>query len=347
MGTLKGMWIPSSSSENVNLQRIDTTIQPPTQDFKSSYPELRLLVTNIPNARMVANLLKWLSYPKLDKLTLCASRSFNSFERAIDSADPDAINDLNDIVMNYQDMAKVALVNAWDLHPFIADQLNEAWQGHFALTDLVLGTKERVFYKHHAIIPGTSLEHNALSCNLYGYNDPASSSRWGSSLERLRLEAVELQDLVLDCLSDASLANLRVLSISPVELVRSSFYIHTDPSQYTAGSLASKIAKQGISSLKIVHIGGCRFWMDTEADSVSFNTGNGDVCEFGTGKALNFKHAQFDQGIVGNIEAWVISEDLAFIDPKARLNTDIRRRPDQKQMREWNLPTLRNIRGVH
>jgi len=74
-----------------------------------------------------------------------------------------------------------------DTYPSLANALNGTWRGSFSITELVLTTKSPLFYGRFRRLQNWD-EANTLEHNLYGYHTPHLIGRWGTQLQRLRIE---------------------------------------------------------------------------------------------------------------------------------------------------------------
>ena len=282
---------------------------------------LEELITHLDYTQSTPNILSWMPNSRLRRLS-------------IEAHGTDIFNIIKQIVTDHQEtLQEIVFTSAWestrsDYH--FGDKFNAAWEGWFAITDLVLACKSPTFYH-----PSSGLRQTYLSYDLFAART-WYRTRWGQRLERVRLEAPPLHSMGLECLQEPTLANLRILILYPALPGQTGARYPQPLESFEEGRLASRIAQQAPTSLRYLSVGRDAFWIEP----------NGEPRIRYYAEALAGKRAE--------IMSWLTEEDRAFIDPDTWFN--VRRKhdyvppdsasgfpPDDSILNEWNFIIARRV----
>ena len=286
---------------------------------------LEELHTQLEDPASTYNLLTWMPKSRLQRLSISAGCK-NLFN--------DCFDDINKVVKAHQEtLQEIRLTNVWYAQTNIADRFNMDWDGHFAITDLVLAMNDVQAYaqddlfevpqhdtfNHQQQNPEFRLYH----LGLFSYEP----ERWGKKLERLALEAFDIERTKLNGIEEPDLAALRILILCPRGLNMKKQYPAPLPT-FAAGKLALEIAKLGPSTLRYLIIGKDSFWIKDR-----------DIIYV----------ADASPETRGEISSWMNEHDKAFIDPDSRINAPRKGRfiqtpdPDYSLVTGWNFMVARRV----
>lgn len=325
-----------------------------------SAAKLDELTLEIDNPSLILNLLSWFPQARLLRLRLPAASRVEPqcFPRPIDKAR--ILNAISEVVSTHQDtLEEVTLSNIWHAHKDLISDFNDYWIGKFAVTDLVLACREPISYQEDLWPrdrPYTTLFHEIFG---YFYSPLTPRQRWGTKLQRLRVEALALALASPDCLSDVALASLRILILCPFRSSQEAHY-PLDVSSFEEGLSAQEIARFAPRSLRYLAIGPDRFWIhrpeDIKNQSSAQQPGgtNTEQIEY---LMLHFRHArdggwssggneEEESALRHYVHKWMSDEDRDFINEDSRLNRNRSVMPDKPPyplVQQWNFAIARRV----
>lgn len=201
-----------------------------------------------------ANLVQ-LSIPHLPTLTHPAWRSLN-----------------DRLEYHRETLNQITLLNAWlNFQPNTSD-ISPPWSAFMDVCHVYLSEHPKTYFYRN--------EYNKLRWRVFGNNE--HSQKWGSSVRRMRIDQVNLDDLEVDRIDKVSdgLSNLHVLVLRPQpkqlygplssSVTRSLPYLDEpfgpelpdEVHMLKEGKIAEAIGAQYLPSLRIIAIGRYRFWVE-------------------------------------------------------------------------------------
>lgn len=261
--------------------------------------------------------------------------------------DPSRVHCLNHIIRSQRStLQRLEILRAWGTDREFVQTLNDTWNGTYSIQELVLGSRSPIFFyrvrnewKRQFPIP--TLKHY-----LYGYDNIENNGRWGTKLQRLRIDHIEIDDLNVDDLSDPCHIKLKILMLQPCKMRHDPDRPSpsTESCESSRMKLASAIAAQALPTLRVIVIGPRWFWLERR-DSVGGPAS----------KVWEWPHAQEDA--VQSIE---MSKHLSDLDRTFLANVTIPwyaerhhvewkyspwgasrpEWPDEEMMNSWNVMTL-------
>ena len=224
--------------------------------------------------------LDWLDLPDLRRLTLPRIITLHGY-RAYDDPDPDPrasemARVINSAIRIHQHtLEQVVLLNAWQ-HGYLCkgdlNGLDDDWADGFTSQEMIFATQPP-----HPVLPEAIEEQEDAPtvmreyCKLYRKAIRYNQSR--STLRRLRIDQIDFcEDLIADLFDRLHLKGLRILMLYPWKDLDQQHdgETHTTPTAHTykdlstfvEGQVALRIALLDFPQLRILVIGGHRFWIE-------------------------------------------------------------------------------------
>lgn len=263
-------------------------------------------------------------------------------------------------------LKQVMLCKTWQNFPKSFQPLVDQWDSQFALTDMALASR-KVFVRRNP----SSLK-KAVEDKLFGrighkpYDNPRARM-----LQRLRLEAPQLEDIQPCWPPNGVLNNLRILIVCPAQAWEEDkslgsisqsaggrlahalatldpqspqeTHFPLEPSEFAEGRLAHALAVLGPPSLRYIMIGVDRFWVDYIDDGQAL-------------RVLHFRHAWGGSGgglneirglaIRKEIQEWMSEEDWRFVDGEPWLRPRSGLTPERNPFAvglAWNVAIARPV----
>ena len=261
--------------------------------------------------------------------------------------DPSHVHCLNHLIRSQSStLQRLEILRAWGTDREFVQTLNDTWNGIYSIQELVLGSRSLIFYLSVPNYWKSQLPFPTLKHYLYGYDGIENNGRWGTKLQRLRIDHIDIDDLTVDCLSDPCHTKLKILMLQPCKMRHNPNgpLLSTESCEFSRMKLASAIAVQALPALRVIVIGASWFWLERR-DSV-----NGPAS-----KVWEWSYAQEDA--VQSIE---MSKHLSTLDRTFLANMTIpwyaerhhyewkyshfraRKpdRPDEEMINTWNVMTL-------
>ena len=300
-----------------------------SQEYKSLAP-LEDLYTEL-DITLTANLISWFPHARLRRLRLTVSSGHRNGFQEISQLE----NEINRLLEAHRHtLEEIIFADMCNSDLFIS-RFNARWQNHFVTTDLVL----------HFFETWSRDGANMLADNIDHFM--TTDDRWGSKLQRVRLEGPRLGKKQEDFLNGAPITNLRILILCPRWISQTEHFPH-DVASFPEGRLAQRLAYKGPPSLRYVAIGLDRFWIDKETDQAGLKHYT----------VMHFRHAhsggysddsQDELRVRMEIRDWMNEEDMAFIDEDSKLNKDRVLDPGGSVFaftQRWNFAIARRVRGM-
>ena len=165
------------------------------------------------------------------------------------------------IAKHKETLDKIILVRAWDTDLQWIEVFIEGWQGLYAIQELVLGTLHRDWYEDFGSqwIPNPTLSHYLCGFN---WNTHGPTGRWGSNLERIRIDHLDLSHLEVSVLSEPSYSRLKILMLQPAPRGKRNNSLPGCEAvdETICMELAKRIIVQGAVSLRVIVIASHWYW---------------------------------------------------------------------------------------
>jgi len=163
---------------------------------------------------------------------------------------------------------KVRLVRAWQTDRRWIDELNDRWQGTYAIQELVLGTRNPEWYtgfveKWRELIPEPTLSHYLCG---FDWDTYTGSGRWGNEIKRIRIDHVDISDLKVFVISEPFYSHLKILMLQPGPrgICNNSLPGCEAIDETVCVELAKRIITHGASSLRVIVIATHWYWVSKD-----------------------------------------------------------------------------------
>ena len=248
---------------------------------KHTLPKLRDLYLNLEGEEAIKCFLDWLDLPGLRRLTLPRIITFHGYRPKSDPY-PDLqasgiARVINSAIQTHQHtLEQVVLLNTWQSGylsecDFI-NELDDDWVDGFTSQEMVFGTQPP-----HPVLPQAVEEQEDTQfvmreyCKLYRTAILCNQSR--ATLRRLRIDQIDFyEDLIAELFDELRLEDLRVIMLYPwsdsdqphdVEThTTHTPYTYKDLNTFVEGRVALRIVTHNLPQLRILVIGGHRFWIE-------------------------------------------------------------------------------------
>ena len=174
------------------------------------------------------------------------------------------------ITKHKEPLAKIRLVRAWETDRRWIDELNDRWQGTYAVQELVLGTKNPRWYEGFVEEWRKYVPEPTLSHYLYGFERAPhlESGRWGHNIQRIRIDHIDISpNLEVSVLGEPCYSHLKILMFQPGPRRTAS---NNSPPRCEAfdeavfTKLAKRITTHGASSLRVIVIATYWYWVSQD-----------------------------------------------------------------------------------
>lgn len=163
------------------------------------------------------------------------------------------------IVKHKEPLDRIRLVRAWKTDLRWIDEFVDRWSGAYEVQELVLGTRNPEWYYLCKLSPKPTLSH--YLCGFHG-DTHGDIGRWGSRIERIRIDHVDISDLEVSVLSEPPYSRLNILMLQPAP--RGSYDSILSGCKAIDESVCFELAKRVISqaapSLRVVVIADHWYW---------------------------------------------------------------------------------------
>ena len=223
----------------------------------SSYPFLTDVCIGLDQRdEVVGKILTWLQAP-ITRLTIPSERNFFYHPCPPKEADPSFQTYLDRIIPQGSTVQQLTLLNLWDSHLQLTEDLENECLSSFIAQELVLGTEPKQYYFKRR----SNRELNTISKRLQGSQEHcAKLGRWGTNIRRMRIEDVPRSDSYFSDFANPSLDNLKVLVIALCSAHRS----EVESDLLVERPIAEQIAAQKFPNLRIITVRAARFWLQRE-----------------------------------------------------------------------------------
>ena len=172
--------------------------------------------------------------------------------------------EISKLITAYEDtLEEMVFLNIWHANSALSSRINSGWNGRFAITDLVLISENPAPHRKPSPVDEEDPK-DTLDIDLFGEKKSMHLQRWGSQLQRVRLENSTLESTQLDeqglqrvqfkCLKDPFLSQIRILILSPYRPAQVCHF-SLELVDFAEGSLANKIASYGPKRLRYIAVG--------------------------------------------------------------------------------------------
>ena len=226
----------------------------------------------------------------------------------------DGVKDLIPLIYKCRKtLTQITLLDTWSIDPVRSFELDSIFNDHFIVEDLVVG--------------GSNLNKDieqlvhGINQDIYGnlqppwrYTDQAGNKKkglkWSTSLQRIRIDQISLNDLAFGPLTASSYPCLKILIVRPWKLhgigrpavshtyrmtVIDEFYDHpTAECDRRAEFLASQVLAKGLPKLQVLVIAGYWFWIVRNPHAEETTVGTTMTTEQQQPTILRFSEAQDD-----------------------------------------------------
>ncbi|KAL9116702.1 MAG: hypothetical protein Q9187_006772, partial [Circinaria calcarea] len=234
---------------------------------------------DIDNLTALENIFKSLQIPALERFAVPAVITILALDPwvgppdnedliLVDTAYTDLVGLINSLTQKHEaTLQQVTLFNAWqeggEDGRGTMRELSHDRCCSFLTHELVLSTPSPDFCRR-------TPRSNTLRNSFYGLRRAIDGPRWGSDLQRhlqrIRIDQLDFDGLVLDGLATPELAHLKILMLNPWSLrlfpsdTASSF--PADMNSFNEGQIALGIISENIPVFRVLVIGGYRFWVE-------------------------------------------------------------------------------------
>ena len=277
-------------------------VNEPNPSQCTTYPALREIFLDIENLTALENIFKWLQMPILERFAVPALITIpildpwgdyppNEELGIVDPKYPNHVKFINNMIQKHETtLHQVTLFNAWqdgsDCSGTVRE-LSHDWASSFSTQELVLGTLSPDLYFVYA--PTRIPEPNLLRDYYYMFRQTINGPQWGSDLRRLRIDLIDFEGLSLDGFVTPALANLKILMLYPWSARSTTLPPNTplpsDLTTFKEGQIALSIVSEDLPLLRVLAIGGYRFWLERRPATNSDGT---------KPKLWHLSHAQAD-----------------------------------------------------
>ena len=308
--------LKSHRSERLIIRR-RVTVAKPSPSVSKNFPELKDLFLDVDNMSALEKIFCWMDLPVLERLAIPAVitiAAIDPFAGAptderhvlVDTAYPDYCRLINCWIRKHMEsLNEVTLLNAWQNSGLYGSgtvrELHHDWDCNFSTKELVLGTKSPDSYDPRYPKPESNELRNSLFVPRRGIDGP----RWGSNLERLRIDQLAFENLEFARFASQELSNLKILMLHPWPKWQR-------PSQ---NEIATGVMSQNLPRLRVLNICGSRFWLERN----NFSTQNSAMLECSAvsdmpPKLWDFSRALKDAKQSTEIARWLSVRDWSFLD---------------------------------
>ncbi|KAL9122488.1 MAG: hypothetical protein Q9187_000963 [Circinaria calcarea] len=234
---LRSLALSDPNSRNVFVNE-------PSSSYPTTYSALTEIFLDIDNLTALGNIFKWLQMPALERFAVPAVITIPALDPwvgppgnedliLVDTAYPDLVGLINSLIQRHEaTLQQVTLFNAWQ-------------EGGEDGSGTVRELSHDCFYRLRRAIDGPG---------------------WGSDLQRLRIDQLDFDGLVLDGFATPELAHLKLLMLYPWSLRLSSSNsqksLPADMNSFNEGRIALGIISENLPRLRVLVIGGYQFWVE-------------------------------------------------------------------------------------
>ena len=313
--------------------RRNVCVHEPSPSNRTTYPALTDIFLDVNNLTALTNMFNWLQMPALERFAVPAVITIPALDQHAgappdenlilpDTAYPDLVRLIKSLIERHETtLHQVTLLNAWqdggEDGSGTVRELNHDWCCSFFTQELVLGTASPDFYRYvvrHPRLP--------ILCNsFYMSRRTIDGPRWGSNLQRLRIDQLDFDGLVLDGFVTPELEYLKILMLHPWSVSSSSSNLKaslpSDMKSFKEGRLALDIISENLPRLRVLVIGGYRFWIERRLNGNGTNgaTGHSRSSTFkDTTKLWHLSTAQKDRQQYIQMARDLSSRDWSFLD---------------------------------
>ena len=305
----------------------------PSSSYSTFHPALTDIFLDINNLTALENIFNWLQLPVLERFTVPSVIIIPALDRyaghpdnedliLVDTAYPNLVALINRLIQRHETtLHQVTLLNAWQdgggEGSGTVRELSHDWSCSFSTQELVLGTLSPDFYRHMHPTPRP----NTLRNSFYMPRKAIDGPRWGSSLQRLRIDQLDFDGLMIDGFVTPELAYLKVLMLHPWSVrsssSKSTVSLPSNMNSFKEGRIALGIISENLPRLRILVIGGYRFWVErrpaVNATDDAWVPSRSNTIK-NTMKLWHFLHAQNDAQQRVQIARSLSSRDWSFLD---------------------------------
>jgi hypothetical protein len=162
----------------------------------------------------------------------------------------------------------VRFLRAWETDFRWIEDLNDQFQGIYTVQELVLGTRNPSWYygfvdQWRRSLPKPKLSHYLCGFELSGTTE---NGRWGNEIKRIRIDHISILDLDISVLSEPFYSCLKVLMLQPAPRGTCNKDLPGCKTidEAACAELAQRIIEGGASSLRVIVITSCWFWVSRD-----------------------------------------------------------------------------------
>ncbi|MCJ1430837.1 hypothetical protein MMC27_000187 [Xylographa pallens] len=292
-------------------------VRSPPPGYHLSYPPLTEISLDLHDRKSCFNLIEWVPKSALSTIKIPSNILTRRWRLEPDhlAAISPGVRFVNTFINDSQSvLSELVLMDAWDMIPIHWDYLNKAFENHFAMEELVLGTQDPWDFR--------------------GNNDMVGSRTWGSRIKRLRIEHLTLGQIKLDWLSSSAWAHLRVLMLNSLQAspLKSHLKQSRTMARFPESRLAMDVALKHVADLRVVVVGAFQFWIHRASAPV----------------VMYFTEAQRHPDYRAEVESWLTARDRSFLEGDVSyvsMQCRINKVPVADTVRLSNYLVLRRLTG--
>jgi len=173
---------------------------------------------------------------------------------------------VDDAIIKFGDtLGQLRLTRAWNIDPRWMEKFNDQWQELFAVQELVLGTRDPDWYwlsiqTWRERVPNPTLSHFLHG---FGRQPHNQKGRWGGTLERIRIDHIDISGLDVSAIAEPSYSRLKILMLQPDQSTMGyeSPTESEEAEELACFKVAEQIVRQGATSIRVIVISTHWYWV--------------------------------------------------------------------------------------